>query len=117
VKEQQRGCTERGAHLLLQVRTRVLDDTWRSMLWRWCPSMHVGYTRVEAGLALGFSWSRDGVVARRQLERLNNEANAASTALTPAGGVNNKRESLGGDPQFTPQSPLQKMDKAELRKK
>jgi hypothetical protein len=31
--------TDRGAHLLLQVRTRVLNEDWRSTLSRWYPQM------------------------------------------------------------------------------
>ena len=37
VKKQQMRWTDRGAHLLLQVRTRVLN--WRSTLSRWYPGM------------------------------------------------------------------------------
>jgi hypothetical protein len=39
VKKQQMRWTERGAHLLLQIRTQVLNDTWRSTLSRWYPAM------------------------------------------------------------------------------
>jgi len=39
VKKQQMRWTERGAHLLLQVRTRVLNQEWRSTLSRWYPWM------------------------------------------------------------------------------
>jgi hypothetical protein len=39
VKKQQMRWTPAGAHLLLQVRTHVLNDTWRSTLSRWYPSM------------------------------------------------------------------------------
>src|SRR5258706_5809473 len=35
VKRQQMRWTERGAHLLLQVRTKVLNEDWRSTLSRW----------------------------------------------------------------------------------
>jgi hypothetical protein len=31
--------TDRGAHLLLQVRTRVPNEGWRSTLSRWYPAM------------------------------------------------------------------------------
>jgi hypothetical protein len=31
--------TERGAHLLLQVRTRVLNEDWRSTFSRWYPGI------------------------------------------------------------------------------
>jgi len=39
VKKQQMRWTERGALLLLQVRTRVLNQEWRSTLSRWYPWM------------------------------------------------------------------------------
>jgi hypothetical protein len=39
VKKQQMRWTGRGAHLLLQVRTRVLNKDWRSTLSRWYPGM------------------------------------------------------------------------------
>ena len=39
VKKQQMRCTDRGAHLLLQVRTRVLNEDWRSTLSLWYPAM------------------------------------------------------------------------------
>jgi hypothetical protein len=39
VKKQQMRWTDRGAHLLLQVRTRVLNEEWRSALLRWYPGM------------------------------------------------------------------------------
>jgi len=39
VKRQQMRWTDRGAHLLLQVRTRVLNEDWRSTLSRWYPGM------------------------------------------------------------------------------
>jgi hypothetical protein len=39
VKRQQMRWTERGAHLLLQVRTKVLNENWRSTLSRWYPGM------------------------------------------------------------------------------
>ena len=35
VKKQQMGWTQRGAHLLLQVRTRVLDEEWENTFRRW----------------------------------------------------------------------------------
>jgi hypothetical protein len=43
VKKQQMRWTQRGAHLLLQVRTKVLNDEWRDTFCRWYPSM----TRTE----------------------------------------------------------------------
>ena len=39
VKKQQMRWTDRGAHLLLQIRTRVLNEDWRSTLSRWYPGM------------------------------------------------------------------------------
>jgi hypothetical protein len=39
VKKQQMRWTGRGAHLLLQVRTRVLNEEWHSTLSRWYPRM------------------------------------------------------------------------------
>ncbi len=40
VKKQQMRWTDPGAHLLLQVRTRVLNEEWRSTLSHWYPAMH-----------------------------------------------------------------------------
>jgi hypothetical protein len=37
VKKQQRRWTERGSHHLLQIRTRVLNDEWRTTMTRWNP--------------------------------------------------------------------------------
>jgi hypothetical protein len=37
VKKQQMRCTPRGAHLLLQIRTRVLNDTLTNDYRRWYP--------------------------------------------------------------------------------
>ena len=39
VKKQQMRWTKRGAHLLLQVRTQVLNEEWRETLYRWYPEM------------------------------------------------------------------------------
>jgi hypothetical protein len=39
VKKQQMRWTQKGAHLLLQVRTRVLDDDWRATFKRWYPDL------------------------------------------------------------------------------
>jgi hypothetical protein len=41
VKKQQMRWTDRGAHLLLQVRTRVLNENCRSTLSHWYPAMQV----------------------------------------------------------------------------
>src|SRR5580692_1305356 len=43
VKKQQMGWSQRGAHLLLQIRTRVLDDEWENTFRRWYP-----YIRLRA---------------------------------------------------------------------
>jgi len=40
VKKQQMHWTKKGAHLLLQVRTRVINDEWRDIFHRWYPKMH-----------------------------------------------------------------------------
>jgi hypothetical protein len=37
VKKQQMQWTQRGAHLLLQVRTRVLNEEWEDVFRRWYP--------------------------------------------------------------------------------
>ena len=39
VKKQQMRWSQKGAHLLLQVRTRVLDGDWRSTFERWYPEL------------------------------------------------------------------------------
>jgi hypothetical protein len=39
VKKQQMRWTERGAHRLLQVRTRVLNESLRAMFQGWYPGM------------------------------------------------------------------------------
>ncbi len=38
VKQQQMGWSQRGAHLLLQIRTRVLDEEWESKFRSWYPA-------------------------------------------------------------------------------
>ena len=43
--------TRRGAHLLLQIRTRVLDDTLLSTFRRWYPGMEAGESPQEPALA------------------------------------------------------------------
>jgi hypothetical protein len=40
VKKQQMGWSQRGAHLLLQIRTRVLDEEWENTFRRWYPDFH-----------------------------------------------------------------------------
>jgi len=39
VKKQQMRWSQKGAHLLLQVRTRVLDGDWRKTFERWYPDL------------------------------------------------------------------------------
>ena len=39
VKKQQMQWSQKGAHLLLQVRTRVLDEEWRTTFERWYPTL------------------------------------------------------------------------------
>lgn len=41
VKKQQMRWTRQGVHLLLQVRTQVLNDEWRSTFTRWYPKLHL----------------------------------------------------------------------------
>jgi hypothetical protein len=48
VKKQQMRWSERGAHLLLQIRTQVLNGDWRSTLSRWYPAMKVAPERQAA---------------------------------------------------------------------
>jgi hypothetical protein len=47
VKKQQMRWTQRGAHLLIQVRTQVLNDDWRDTFCRWYPSMTTTEKKVE----------------------------------------------------------------------
>ena len=51
VKKQQMRWTRRGAHLLLQVRTRVLDDTLTATFQRWYPGMETGKSPQEPAFA------------------------------------------------------------------
>jgi len=51
VKKQQMRWTRRGAHLLLQIRTRVLDDTLAATFQRWYPGMETGESSQEPALA------------------------------------------------------------------
>ena len=48
VKKQQMRWTKRGAHLLLQIRTRVLNDEWGATLTRWYPGLKVKAEAVAA---------------------------------------------------------------------
>lgn len=47
VKKQQMRWTQKGAHLLLQVRVQVLNDDWRDTFCRWYPSMTPAEKNVE----------------------------------------------------------------------
>jgi hypothetical protein len=49
VKKQQMRWTKKGAHLLLQVRTQVLNEDLRPTFERWCPAM--ASTDVSQALA------------------------------------------------------------------
>ena len=49
-KKQQMQWTPRGAHLLLQTRTRALDGTLRTMFERWYPGL-ANDNRVNTGRA------------------------------------------------------------------
>jgi hypothetical protein len=51
VKKQQMRWTGRGAHLLLQIRTRVLDDTLSTTFQRWYPSMGETQPAAEEHMA------------------------------------------------------------------
>ncbi len=51
VKKQQMRWTKRSAHELLQVRTRVLDDTLVATFQRWYPGMETGEPHQEPALA------------------------------------------------------------------
>jgi len=51
VKKQQMRWTKQGAHLLLQIRTRVLDDTLAAAFQRWYPGMETGEPHQEPTLA------------------------------------------------------------------
>jgi hypothetical protein len=57
VKKQQLRWTERGAQLLLQIRTQVLNGDWRTTVFAVVPR-YEGETRKGSGVTLGFSWSR-----------------------------------------------------------
>ena len=47
VKKQQMRWSQRGAHLLLQIRTRVLNGDWEDVFRRWYPGFRA-YTLPEA---------------------------------------------------------------------
>lgn len=47
VKKQQMRWTKKGAHLLLQVRTQVLNDDWRNSFCRWYPHMKTAEEDIQ----------------------------------------------------------------------
>jgi len=47
VKKQQMRWTQKGAHLLLQVRTQVLNNDWRDTFCRWYPQMKPTEENIE----------------------------------------------------------------------
>ncbi|MHC4536387.1 MAG: ISKra4 family transposase [Planctomycetota bacterium] len=47
VKKQQMRWTKKGAHLLLQVRTQVLNDDWRNSFCRWYPQMSAAEEYIQ----------------------------------------------------------------------
>lgn len=51
VKKQQMQWTQRGAHLLLQVRVQVLNDDWEDTFRCWYPGFRVGEVRAAVPLA------------------------------------------------------------------
>jgi hypothetical protein len=73
VKKQQMRWTRRGAHLLLQLRTRVLDDTLLATFQRWYPGMeadesHQDLRRLRVERCLSFV-SGSSVFLRREAWR------------------------------------------------
>ena len=50
VKKQQMGWSQRGAHRLLQIRTRVLDEEWENTFRRWYPDFHPSRAGQESGV-------------------------------------------------------------------
>ena len=48
VKKQQMGWSQRGAHLLLQIRTRVLDEEWKNTFRRWYPDFRPQWQAKKA---------------------------------------------------------------------
>jgi len=53
VKKQQMRWGKRGAHLLLQIRTRVLDDTLTATFQRWYPGMSINTSQPELAQVAG----------------------------------------------------------------
>jgi hypothetical protein len=48
VKQQQMRWTPRSAHLLLQIRTQVLDDQWSTTFRHWYPGLRAPLEHVVA---------------------------------------------------------------------
>src|SRR5689334_13342439 len=68
VKKQQMRWTEAGAHLLLQIRTQVLNGDWRSTLSRWYVGMKAtpdGKAALAPGLSCAVKKGRVGPVGGR----------------------------------------------------
>ena len=57
VKKQQMGWSQRGAHLLLQIRTRVLDEEWENTFRRWYPAFRPQEQAKKAARPHGISRS------------------------------------------------------------
>src|SRR5208282_2557630 len=63
VKKQQMGWSQSGAHLLLQIRTRVLDEEWENTFRRWYPDFRPQGQAKKAACPPGISrspWFRGG---------------------------------------------------------
>ena len=64
VKKQQMGWSPRGAHLLLQVRPRVLDEEWENAFRRWypvfCPQAHQPRSRPNPSESPGLIGEAEG---------------------------------------------------------
>jgi hypothetical protein len=52
VKKQQMQWAKSGAHLLLQIRTRVLNDDWETQFREWYPGFRSHTQRLAAGVVL-----------------------------------------------------------------
>ena len=65
VKKQQMGWSQRGAHLLLQIRTRVLDEEWENTFRRWYPDCRRQGQAKKVACPPGISRSPEGTPNRR----------------------------------------------------
>jgi len=73
VKKQQMGWSQRGAHLLLQIRTRVLDEEWEDTFRRWHPDFRPQGQGQESGVIprnLPLSPLRGPLTKRKKIVRL-----------------------------------------------